>query len=321
MEFSSSAPCKAILFGEHYVVYGSPALSLAIEPRNTVRFSDGAKGISLESELGKGKISGGGRFTGQRELSIFAEVARAVFGVGKMPDCTVEFLPAWKLKGVGTSASLCAAFAAGMYRMQGQSGDAEAVFQAAQAGDAVAHGGRASGIDAKTVSYGGSLVFQRSFAPPSFASSAAGFALPGGAALLLIDTNAGKKDGTSAMLGKFASQFGLRGSPAETTEGARQKIRKEYAPLWERVERAIKGADAKTLGMLMNENHQLLKKRKMSSQGIEKAVSAAIAAGAYGAKMTGLEEAMEKIETLCNEAIDAEAVPGESLVNGHLVSR
>ena len=32
---------------------------------------------------------------------------------------------------------------------------------------------------------------------------------------------------------------------------------------------------------------------------------------AYGAKMTGLEDAMEKIETLCNEAIDAEAVNGE----------
>lgn len=287
MEFSSSAPCKAILFGEHYVVYGSPALSLAIEPRNIVKFSDGAKGVSLKSAIGEGRISGGGRYTGQRELSIYAEAARAVFGVGKMPDCTAEFLPAWKLKGVGTSASLCAAFAAGLYRLKGGKADAEAIFAAAQAGDLSAHGGRASGIDAKTVSHGTPLVFQRSFSPPAFNSSVAGFALPEGTALLLIDTNAGKKEGTSRMLEIFASQFGIRVPPSEAKEEQRRKIRNEYAPLWEKIDAAMKGTDAETLGSLMDENHRLLKKRKMTSAGIEKAASAAIAAGAYGAKMTG----------------------------------
>ncbi|MFA6490228.1 MAG: hypothetical protein WCT52_06170 [Candidatus Micrarchaeia archaeon] len=287
MEFSASAPCKAILFGEHYVVYGSPALSLAIEPRNAVKFSDGAKGVNLKSALGEGRISGGGRYIGQREISLYAEVARAVLGVGKMPDCTAEFLPAWKLKGVGTSASLSAAFAAGLYRLKGENADAEMIFAAAQAGDLVAHGGRASGIDAKTVSHGTALVFQRSFSPLAFNSSEAVFALPDGTALLLIDTNVGKKDGTDRMLEIFASQFGIRVPPHEAKEEQRQKISKEYAPLWEKIESAMKGTDAETLGSLMDENHLLLKKRKMSSNGIEKAVSSAIAAGAYGAKMTG----------------------------------
>ena len=287
MEFFASAPCKAILFGEHYVVYGAPALSLAIEPRNSVKFSAGAKGICLKSTLGEGRISGGGKHTGQRELSIYAEVARTVLGVEKMPDCAVEFLPAWKLKGVGTSASLCAAFAAGLYHLKGAKADAEMIFTAAQAGDLFAHGGKASGIDAKTVSFGTALVFQRSFLPPAFASHDPGFALPDGTALLLIDTDAGKKDGTGKMVGKFATQFGIHVPPQEAKEEQRQKIRKEYAPLWEKIARAMKGADAKALGSLMNENHKLLQKRKMSSSGIDKAVSSAIAAGAHGAKLTG----------------------------------
>ncbi len=291
--FTASAPCKAILFGEHYVVYGSPALSVAIEPRNIVKFSEGpaganqSGGIHLKSAIGSGKISAAGRYAGQRELSIYAEVARTVFGVEKMPDCTVEFLPAWKLKGVGASASLCAALAAGLYRLKGQPADSESVFEAAQAGDLFAHGGRASGIDAKTVSYGIPLVFQRSFAPLAFASHQAEFSMPEGAELLLVDTNIGKRDGTAKMLAKFASRFGVKGSPVEAKEEERQKIRKEYAHLWEKITRAMKGADAKTLGSLMNENHKLLKKRKMSSDGIDKAVSSAISAGAYGAKMTG----------------------------------
>lgn len=286
--FTASSPCKAILFGEHYVVYGSPALALAIEPRNTVEFSDGkGDGIALKSVLGSGRVSDGGAYAGAPELSIFAEVAKTVFGAGKAPGCTAEFLPAWKLKGVGTSASLCAAFAAGLYRLKGEKADAEKIFTAAQAGDLLAHGGRASGIDAKTVSYGKALVFQRSFSPQKFVGKPSGFSLPAGTVLLLIDTNVGKTDGTIKMLETFASQFGVQGSPAEAKEEQRQKIREEYAPLWEKIARAMAGADAKTLGFLMDENHALLKRRKMSSAGIERAVSAALAAGAYGAKLIG----------------------------------
>jgi len=185
------------------------------------------------------------------------------------------------------SASLCAAFAAGMLKLKGEKADSEKIFAAAQAGDLAAHGGRASGIDAKTVAYGKPLVFQRGFSPPRFVGRAAGFSLPEGTALLLIDTNRGKKDGTSMMLEIFASQFGVHGPPAEAKEEQRRKIREEYAPLWEKIACAMKGADAKTLGFLMNENHAFLKRRKMSSDGIEKAISAALCAGAHGAKLTG----------------------------------
>lgn len=288
MRFSASAPCKAILFGEHYVVYGSPALSIAIEPRNTVEFSDAQGGrMELHSVYGDGRLSQSGAWSGPDGQKLYVAVAKAVFGQAPVPACSVKFVSAWKLKGVGTSASLCAAFAAGLFRLAGKTPTAEGIFAAAQAGDLVAHGGRASGIDAKTVSFGKPLVFERKFAPPRFDSEDSPFRLPSGCSLLLIDTFNGKKDGTGKMLEIFAGQFGIAGAPPDASEAQRQGIREEFAPLWQKIGEALRSADAKALGGLMSENHALLRKRKMSSAGIEKAVSCALAAGAYGAKLTG----------------------------------
>ena len=315
--FTASAPCKAILFGEHYVVYGSPALSVAIEPRNAVKFSPWeGDGIALKSSLGNGRISPSGSYEGAGGLEIFSEVASEVFGNGTIPSCVAEFLPAWKLKGVGTSASLCAAFAAGLFRLAGKKAGAEDIFAAAQAGDLVAHGGRASGIDAKTVSYGKPLVFQRSFKPPKFDSRPADFSLPAATALLLIDTNSGKKDGTLKMLRIFASQFAINGTPAEEPEGKREEVRQEFAPLWEKIAKAMKGASAKGLGALMNDNHALLKKRKMSCVGIEKAVEAALSAGAYGAKLTGGGGEGGAVLALCDAGRSAAIAKGMTSSTG-----
>lgn len=290
MGFSASAPCKAILFGEHYVVYGSPALAIAIEPRNSVLFGEApeaACGILFHSGYGSGRISPEGTYSGPDELLIYPEVASKVFAGRRMPDCTAKFVSAWKLKGVGTSASLCAAFAAGMFRLAGKKASAEEIFAAAQAGDLVAHGGKASGIDAKTVSYGKPLVFRKSFSPPAFEGKPVGFVLPEGTALLLIDTNAGKKDGTQKMIQVFGKEFGITAPPQEVPGEKRGEVQEEYLQLWKKIEAGIADTDAKTLGALMDKNHALLKRRKVSSPGIEKAVSAALSAGAYGAKLTG----------------------------------
>jgi mevalonate kinase len=244
-------------------------------------------GISLHSDFGIGIISGQGKYEGPVELEIYQAVANRIFGDGKVPSCKAEFIPAWKLKGVGASASFCAAFAAGLFHLTGKKPTVEEIFAAAQSGDLVAHAGKASGIDAKTVSFGHPLVFQRSFSPPAFNSQPADFALPSGRVLLLVDTFAGRKDGTGKMIEIFAKSFGITGVPQEIGEEKRAQVREEYVPVWEKIRLAMKGASAAELGKIMNENHALLSARGVSSSGIEKAVSASLSSGALGAKLTG----------------------------------
>ena len=285
MEFFASAPCKAILFGEHYVVYGASALAVPIEPKSKVKFSDsGVPGIALRSSLGNAHISPDFSFSGEPRLAAFAAVAREACGKKTVPQCSAEFLPSWSLKGVGTSSSLGAAFAAGLLALAGKRASARKIFLSAQAGDTVAHEGKASGIDARAVSYGKPTVFQRKFAPPQFSARSAKFALPPGCSLILIDTCKGKKGSTAAMLAAFALSFGISTLPAAASEEKRKEVRAEFAPI---LKSALAAATAQELGKAMDDNHIMLRMRRVSSQGIDSAVSAALSAGAYGAKLTG----------------------------------
>ena len=285
MEFFASAPCKAILFGEHYVVYGAPALAVPIEPRNRVKFSSsGEAGIALRSALGSAHIAQDLTFSGEPRLAQFAAVAKEACGKKPLPSCTAEFMPSWSLKGVGISSSLGAAFAAGLLSLLKKKLSARKIFLSSQAGDIVAHEGKASGIDARAVAYGKPIVFQRKFSPPAFAARSVKFALPSGCSLLIIDTFKGRKDSTAAMLASFARSFGISTLPAAASEEKRKEVRAEFAPI---LKAALAASTAGELGKAMADNHILLRMRRVSSQGIDSAVSAALSAGAYGAKLTG----------------------------------
>jgi len=285
MEFFASAPCKAILFGEHYVVYGASALAIPIEPKNRVKFSDSSSpGILLHSSLGNAHIAPNFSFSGELRLAPYASVAREICGKKPLHCCSVEFLPSWSLKGVGVSSSLGAAFAAGLLSLCGKKVSARKIFLASQAGDLVAHEGKASGIDARAVAYGKPIIFQRKFSPPAFSARSSKFTLPPGCSLLLIDTYKGKKDSTAAMLAAFARSFGITTLPAATTEEKRKEVQSEAAPI---LKSALAAKTAQELGKAMDDNHIMLRMRRVSSQGIDSAVSAALSAGAYGAKLTG----------------------------------
>jgi len=287
MEFFASAPCKAILFGEHYVVYGASALAMPIEPRNRVKLSDPqgeVPGITLLSSLGNAHIAPSFAFAGEQRLAPFAAVAKEACGKKPLPNCTAEFLPGFGMKGVGTSSSLGAAFAAGLLAALKRKPSARKIFAASQSGDIVAHEGKASGIDARTVSFGKPILFQRKFSPDKYTAKSSRFSLPAGACLLLIDTFKGRKDGTAPMLANFARSFGITTLPAATPEEKRKEVQQEFAPI---LKAALAAKTAQELGKAMDDNHILLRMRKVSSQGIDAAISAARGSGAYGAKLTG----------------------------------
>ncbi|MEM4348563.1 MAG: hypothetical protein QXN37_03270 [Candidatus Anstonellaceae archaeon] len=288
MKFSECAPCKLILFGEHYVVYGAPAISIPIGPMNRVEFSAQSEGeIILESKLGTGRISQCGDYSGEPALSIYAKVAKAVYPKGNLPSCSAKFMPAVEMKGIGTSSSLCAAFAKGLFALKGEKPSKKRLFDAVQAGDAIAHHGRASGIDAKTVVESVPLFFRKDTKNGRLICRKAKFSLPASAAILLIDTFAGKRSSTGEMIMRFASSFGVSNPPHLLPDKERAKILEEYLVLWKKVRPALEEGNVEQIGKLMLENQLLLEKRGVSSEGIRNAVEAAIKAGAFGAKLSG----------------------------------
>ena len=284
MAISASAPCNAILFGEHYVVYGASALSIPIEPRNRVEILPGGDCIVLSSSIGKGTVAQDFSFSGDECMLPYAAVAKEALSGRKFAPCSVSFLPAWGMKGVGASSSLGAAFAAGLLSLSGRKPTARKIFSCSQAGDLVAHAGKASGIDAKTVSMGKPLVFRRDFSSGAYPVRSVKYSIPQGSSLLIIDTFSGTRGSTAEALSKFARSFGITSLPQQTSGEKRGEVQAEFSPI---LKSALCEKTAEGLGKLMNDNHILLKMRGVSSHGIEKAVSAALSCGAYGAKLTG----------------------------------
>lgn len=289
-----SAPAKSILFGEHYAVYGARGVACGITPRNSISFEahgqDG--GFSYETKIGKMEISAQGKVSCAQALLPAAEAYRR--SVEKWPDARKLKIHArqekvWPIKGVGNSASLAAAMAAGIAKCAGKTADARECFEVAQQSDKVAHGGSPSGIDAAAVSYGGAVVARKKFgAEITYDFSNVKIGKMNGWKFLLVDTDAGKgKANTAEQIAKFARAHKAGKKPEAMTDLERQAVCSEYGALVEDAIGALARGNMGRVAECMNQNHALLRKGDVSCAGIEKAVSGALKAGASGAKLSG----------------------------------
>lgn len=290
------APAKAILFGEHFVVWGAKGVACGIEPYNRVEMeAENAESASFEYDtaLGSASIGADGKLSGEKSLApAAAGYALAVKKWPKLAGMRIRATAkaAWPLKGVGNSASLCAALAAGLAKAAGEDADENDYFEIAQESDRVAHGGSPSGIDAAAVSRGGAVTLRKKFStPPEFEFSKADFFVPDGWEFLLIDTyrKGAPRANTAEQIGKFALASGMKIPPGEASQKEREMVTDEYDALAETAMRALKNGDMEMVGRAMNENHAMLRERGVSCEGLEKAVSVALLNGATGAKLTG----------------------------------
>ncbi len=271
------APAKAILLGEHAVVYGKPALAVAIDLPLRMRLLP-AEGWRLDQE----------EFQPRRRGYIAAALERAWQGGPLAMTIRSSIPPA---SGLGSSAAVTCATLAGAMTLAARTWDSRAL--ASSAFDVEwAVQGAASPTDTSTIAHGGGILLRPAgseSSPLIDGHRSPLWELSRGARawevsaievprLSLVVGNTGVKGRTTDLVAAVRAR-------TEQDAAARAAIERIGALTMEGTEALLRG-DLATLGQLMAEDHALLRSLGVSHPALEALVSGA-APVSLGAKLTG----------------------------------
>ncbi len=269
---TSSAPGKIILFGEHAVVYGQPALAVPVtqlhaDVRIEEIFSPGvwinAPNIQLHSRLDS--------LAPSHPLAATVKNTLSTLGVSYLSGISILIRSSIPVaSGLGSGAAVSVALIRALARYVGRPLTDEQVSALAFETEKLYHG-TPSGIDNTVVAYAKPVYFVKDQPPAPFRVGQPFTIVIGdtGIAAPTKETVADVRRLWQENPARFATYFETIGSIVQT---ARQ---------------LIEAGLPDSLGPLMDENHALLRQMNVSSPALERLVSAARAAGALGAKLSG----------------------------------
>ena len=257
---------KLLLFGEHAVVYGQPALAAALTVGVEARVTGRSTGrISIPAW----QIEVDGAADHRVAAALRALRAALPFDASGYDLHLDAGLPAGA--GVGSSAAMAVAAARALAAAAGKPLPPATLFEAAMAAERVFHG-NPSGLDHAVAIHGGLMRFVRG-TPPSMRSIRLGAPFR----FLVAQVEAGADTGRMV-----ASVAALRDAhPVAHT------LCDAIGALVAEAELALVAGDRPAVGRLMNLNHGLLAALGVSTARLDAAVHTARTAGALGAKLTG----------------------------------
>ena len=268
----ASAPGKIILFGEHAVVYGRPALAAPVpQVRAQVDVSESARAgiwidapnIGLRAELEA--------LPPDQPLAALTRNLLAAIGKDPHPDLQITITSTIPVAaGMGSGAAVSVALIRALASALAWPLSDEQVSAYAYEIEKLHHG-NPSGIDNTVVTYARPVFFVK------------------GQPVQILDVGA-----------PFSVVIGDSGVPAPTREsvsdvrrlwesdkGKWEAVFDEIGDLARKAQAAIEQGVWKTLGTLMDQNQALLTQLTVSSPELDRLVSAARNAGALGAKLSG----------------------------------
>ena len=268
MADSFTAPGKIILFGEHAVVYGKPAIAIPVSGMRASAWSEPGEGKLTINALDLNE-----KFSLENKSSQFSVLAQALLSKTKQSEPNLTINLTSKLpqgSGMGSSAATSTAVCKALSNYLGVDLEKNQISELVFDAEKIVHG-TPSGIDNTVVAYESPVYFIKGKDPMTFDSGRTFH-------LVIGDT-------------------GIESSTKETVGNVRKMWQKEpnlmngYFDEIENVtkggKKAIEEGNIEMVGELMNDNHELLNKIDVGHPELEKLVELSIKSGAIGAKLTG----------------------------------
>ncbi len=269
----ASAPGKIILFGEHAVVYGRPAIAApvsTVQATATVTQAALGGGLLLElPDIGE-RVPVSGAST-QTPLAMVAMLALQALGCEPTPDWTLTVRSTIPVaSGLGSGAAAATAIVRALAAAAGTTLSPAQVSALVYESEKLFHG-TPSGVDNTVIAYGLPVWFVRGDPPQPFII-AQPFTVVIGDTGIPSPTSITVGDVRRAWQAESARFEGLFDAVGEVVHAAR---------------RSIESGDVTPLGALMDQNHSLLQEMGVSSPELDRLCRVARQAGALGAKLSG----------------------------------
>ncbi|MCU0488452.1 MAG: mevalonate kinase [Anaerolineales bacterium] len=272
---SALAPGKVILFGEHAVVYGRPAIAVPVQqvaarvvvyaeprlPGEAIRIQ--APDIGLDAFLAE--------LPALHPLKIVIEGVFNALQVAHPPALTLRITSTIPLAaGLGSGAAVSVAAVRALSAFLGQPLPDEQVSSIAYQAEK-RHHGTPSGIDNTVITYNQPVYFVRGQPLQTFRVAAP---------FTLVIGDSGVKSPTSQAVGDLRQLW-------EADTFRYEQLFDAVGSITLAARRLIEEGRPYELGPLMNENHSLLQQMSISSPELDRLVDAAKTGGALGAKLSG----------------------------------
>lgn len=281
---SAVAPAKLILMGEHFVVYGCPAIAIPVpglelqatlryEPESVQSFDSDI--CSSSSEIFRDSPNGSSGIRPRTHLQTCVDISARHFGMDpeRLHVEVCSSIPVGS--GLGSSAAVSVAVAravAGLVDGLDRDELSTSIRKISIQAETLAHG-KPSGIDTEVCITERAVRFVKGLKPDVVI-----WQRPPSIGLVLMNT--GVPSSTSHMVAR-ASEYIQRNSAGF------ERLREDYIKDLDKTCVVLGEGDYKALGVLADRQHERLKILEVSSPELEKLVITARALGAHGAKLSG----------------------------------
>jgi len=273
--FTARAPGKAILFGEHAVVYGRPAIAVPVTqvyakvtviallaaPEGQILID--APDIDLQSDLA--------HLPDTHPLRLLFNTLTKALGIKRIPALRLRISSTIPVAaGLGSGAAVSVASLRALAAFLGRPLDDEQVCDLAFEVEKAYHG-NPSGIDNTVITYSRPIYFRRE-SPFEILNPAQ--------SVTLVIADSGIASPTAAAVAGVRQRW-------QSDQAHYEALFDRIAEITDSARQTLEHGLPQALGPLMNANHWALQEMDVSSVELDRLIEAALSSGAYGAKLSG----------------------------------